>query len=204
VDTPSNDASEDSGIDTVEAARLFATAAHGAIGQRRKYLDTPYIEHPAAVAALVSRHCPDAPAMVAAAWLHDVLEDTQVTAQTLGDNFGEEVTTLVLALSDLEGPEVGNRAVRKRLALERLVRAGARAQTIKYADLIHNTGSIVEHDPGFARLYLKEKRALLEAMTDGEASLRRLAWEVLEQAEARLRQLRHFRQQEEGERPAGR
>ena len=68
MDTPSSDASEISGIDTVEAARLFATAAHGAIGQRRKYLDTPYIEHPAAVAALVSRHCPGEPAMVAAAW----------------------------------------------------------------------------------------------------------------------------------------
>lgn len=199
MDTPSSDASEISGIDTVEAARLFATAAHGAIGQRRKYLDTPYIEHPAAVAALVSRHCPGDPAMVAAAWLHDVLEDTQVTAQTLGDNFGEEVTALVLALSDLEGPEVGNRAVRKRLALERLAQAGARAQTVKYADLIHNTGSIVEHDPGFARLYLKEKRALLEAMTEGEVGLRRLAWEVLEQAEARLRQRR-----QPGESPTGR
>lgn len=125
MDTPSNDASADSGIDSVEAARLFATAAHGAIGQRRKYLNTPYIEHPAAVAALVGRHCAGDPAMVAAAWLHDVLEDTQVTAQTLRDNFGQEVTALVLALSDLEGPEVGNRAVRKRMSLERLARAGA-------------------------------------------------------------------------------
>ena len=170
----------------VEHARVFATAAHCAIGQRRKYLETPYIEHPAAVAALVREHCPSRPELEAAAWLHDVLEDTEVSEMTLRELFPADVVELVVALSDLEGPEVGNRATRKRISLERLARAGGDAQTVKYADLIHNTGSIVEHDPGFARIYLKEKRALLEAMDQGQDSLKRLAWASLEQAEARL------------------
>jgi hypothetical protein len=49
--------------------------------------------------------------------------------------------------------------------------APAEAQTIKLADLISNSRSIMEHDPEFARVYLEEKRLLLEVMTKGDATL---------------------------------
>ena len=75
---------------------------------------------------------------------------------------------MVLSLSYLG---TGNRATRKRLSCEGLAAASGEVQTIKLADLISNTASIVEHDPDFARVYLKEKAALLRAMAKGNAAL---------------------------------
>ncbi len=49
--------------------------------------------------------------------------------------------------------------------------APAEAQTVKLADLISNSKSIVQHDPEFAKTYLEEKRMLLAVMTKGDAGL---------------------------------
>jgi GTP diphosphokinase / guanosine-3',5'-bis(diphosphate) 3'-diphosphatase len=78
----------------------------------------------------------------------------------------------VLMLSDLE---TGNRAARKTASRERLALAEGWVQTIKVADLISNTGSIVIHDPDFARVYLREKRLLIDVMVDADRRLRALA-----------------------------
>lgn len=69
-----------------EKARVFATAAHGAVGQVRKYTGEPYINHPAEVVQIVRsvQHTPD---MIAAAWLHDVVEDTAVTLEDIEQHF---------------------------------------------------------------------------------------------------------------------
>lgn len=170
----------------IEKARIFATAAHAAIDQRRKYTGAPYIEHPDAVARMVAEAGGDE-AMIAAAWLHDVVEDTAIDLQRIAEEFGADVADLVDALSDMQSAEDGNRATRKRRAAERLAQADARAQTIKYADLIHNTQSIVAYDPGFARVYLREKRYLLEVMQAGDPALREAAWRSLHEARASLR-----------------
>ncbi|GEN24570.1 hypothetical protein HCU01_25190 [Halomonas cupida] len=172
-------------LDLVERARLFATAAHAAIDQRRKYGGAPYIEHPEAVARLVAEHQADE-VMMAAAWLHDVVEDTAVSLELVREEFGENVAGLVDALSDMQTPEEGNRAARKQRAAQRLSLADPRAQTIKYADLIHNTSSIVRHDRGFARIYLEEKRHLLEIMDQGDPGLRQRALRVLQVADGEL------------------
>jgi hypothetical protein len=68
-------------------------------------------------------------------------------------------------------PKDGNRAVRKAIDREHTARAPAGAQTVKLADLIANTRSIVKHDVAFARTYLAEKRLLLEVLTRGDAVL---------------------------------
>ncbi len=52
------------------------------------------------------------------------------------------------------------------------------AQTIKLADLISNTRSIVERDPKFAVTYLAEKRELLKVLTDGDPALYRMAFDL--------------------------
>jgi hypothetical protein len=49
--------------------------------------------------------------------------------------------------------------------------APAEAQTIKLADLISNSKSIMEHDPAFAKTYLEEKRMMLAVMTKGDRGL---------------------------------
>ncbi len=92
----------------VERARIFATAAHTAVAQLRKYTHEPYIVHPAEVAKIVST-VPHTPQMLAAAWLHDVVEDTGVTLETIRAEFGDEVATLVGWLTDVSRPEQGNR-----------------------------------------------------------------------------------------------
>ena len=161
-------------MDVVERARVFATAAHAAVAQLRKYTNEPYIIHPAEVASIV-RSVPHTDEMVAAAWLHDVVEDTGVTIETIREEFGTEVADLVGGLTDVSRPEQGNRATRKAIDRAHTAMAPAEAQTIKLADLISNTRSILEHDQKFAKTYLEEKRLLLEVMTKGDATLMAIA-----------------------------
>lgn len=161
------------------AAAEFALKAHG--DQKRKYTGAPYIEHPAAVADIV-RSVPHTEAMLAAAWLHDVVEDTPVTLDESGERFGDEVRTLVYWLTDVSRPEDGNRATRKKLDRDHLAAAPAEAQTIKLADMISNGKSIAQHDPEFAVVYRREKLALLEVMTKGDPRLRARAQVIMDEA----------------------
>jgi (p)ppGpp synthase/HD superfamily hydrolase len=154
----------------VERARVFATAAHAAVGQVRKYTFEPYIVHPAEVAGIVAT-VPHTDVMLAAAWLHDTVEDTGVSIVDIQKEFGNEVASLVSWLTDVSEPEQGNRAVRKAIDREHTAMAPAAAQTVKLADLIANSGSILAHDPAFAKVYLEEKRMLLEVLTRGDATL---------------------------------
>jgi (p)ppGpp synthase/HD superfamily hydrolase len=109
--------------------------------------------------------------MVAAAWLHDVVEDTGCTYTDIHMAFGADIAALVGWLTDVSQPQDGNRAVRKAIDREHTARAPAEAQTIKLADLISNSRSIMTHDPAFAKTYLEEKRLLLAVMTKGDVGL---------------------------------
>jgi len=153
-----------------DRARTFATAAHAAVGQLRKYTFEPYIVHPTEVAATV-KTVPHTEAMVAAAYLHDVVEDTGVSIELIRAEFGSEVSDLVGWLTDVSRPDHGNRASRKAVDRAHTAAAPAAAQTVKLADLISNTRSIVEHDAKFAETYLAEKRLLLEVMTKADPEL---------------------------------
>ena len=165
-------------IDMEPRAKAFATAAHAAVKQRRKYTGAPYIVHPAAVVEIV-RSVPHTPEMIAAAWLHDVVEDTGVTLDDIKSEFGPAVAELVFWLTDKSKPEDGNRAVRKAIDRAHSASAPPDAQTIKLADLIENTFTINAYDPDFAKVYLVEKKALLEVMTKGDEGLYRRAWKQL-------------------------
>lgn len=159
------------GMDIVHKAQVYAMAAHAAVGQRRKYTNEPYIVHPAEVASIVASVPGSTPEMVAAAWLHDVVEDTGCTFTDVHMAFGIDIATLVGWLTDVSRPEDGNRAVRKAIDREHTAQAPAEAQTIKLADLISNSRSIMAHDPKFAATYLEEKRQLLAVMTRGDRVL---------------------------------
>lgn len=145
---------------------------------KRKYTGNPYTDHLAEVAGITAAVAfregfgSDPETAIAVAWLHDCVEDVGVTLEDLEGRFGRDVRDGVEWLSDLEA---GNRATRKRLSRERLARAPDWVQTIKVADLISNTSSIVQHDPGFARVYLAEKAALLDVLTGADAELRAIA-----------------------------
>jgi (p)ppGpp synthase/HD superfamily hydrolase len=158
----------------VDSARRFALWHHNAIGHVRKYTGEPYIEHPRAVVAIL-KTVPHTPVMLAAAWLHDVVEDTPVSHETIRAAFPAGVAALVEQLTDVSRPSDGNRAARKAIDREHLAQASAQAKTIKLADLIDNTRSIVAHDPAFARVYLREKAQLLTVLTGGDHKLRAYA-----------------------------
>lgn len=161
-------------------ARQFADAAHASINQRRKYTGEPYIAHPVAVAELV-RSVPHTPEMLAAALLHDVVEDTFVTLDEIERVFGFKVAELVEMLTDVSTPHDGLRRHRKALDREHTAKASPEAKTIKLADMIDNTRSIVAHDPGFAKVYIGEKALLLEVLREGDATLWAMASDLVNQ-----------------------
>lgn len=152
-------------------ARTFAIAAHSAVGQVRKYTGEPYWTHPCAVAKLVMQVSDISEVAIAAAYLHDVVEDTKVTIEVIDQQFGPYVAQLVAEVTDVSKPEDGNRAVRKAVDREHLAKASPEAQSIKLADIIDNTKSIVAHDPKFAEVYLAEKRLLMPFLLKGDAGL---------------------------------
>lgn len=161
----------------------FVKEMHGA--QKRKYTGEPYWYHCMAVARLVEHlH------LTEIALCHDLLEDTTCTFErllftllNLGYTTREAhfIAEGVRALTDFYTSErfpKNNREWRKRQEAERLAQIPFEYQTVKYADLIDNTSSIVERDPAFAEVYLKEKRQILNVMDQGDVFLYRKALEI--------------------------
>ncbi|MGB5537797.1 MAG: HD domain-containing protein [Thiogranum sp.] len=156
--------------DLVERASDYATRAHQRIDQRRKYSNQPYHVHLQAVAGLVAGVSDDEEA-IAAAWLHDTVEDTPATLEDIEEHFGQSVAELVEELTDVSKPGDGNRAKRKAIDRSYLAQASSRAKTVKLADLIDNCRDIAKHDERFAKVYLLEMGALLEVLGDGNETL---------------------------------
>ena len=152
----------------VKRALAFATLAHG--DQKRKYTGVPYIVHPIEVMEIV-KTVPHDDEMLAAALLHDVVEDTDVTIEEILAAFGDDVASLVADLTDVSKPEDGNRKLRKGLDRDHSAESSARAQTVKLADLISNSADILENDPSFAKVFLAEKELLLEVLVKGNVDL---------------------------------
>lgn len=175
-------------MNIVEKAKLFATAAHAATGQKRKYTGEAYINHPAEVVDIIERnaiHYTDK--QLAAAWLHDVVEDTAVSIELIAQLFGGHVATLVENLTDISKPGDGNRAARKAIDLAHTAECRPQAASIKVADLISNTRSIAERDPEFAKVYLVEKREVLKVLANkADPELLRIATEQIDRYAVQL------------------
>jgi len=162
-----------------EKAKQFAHEAHDSIGQKRKYNDEPYWVHTDAVAETVASVLPSDEEAIAAAHLHDVVEDVfplnkEYSIFRITREFGERVAQLVTELTDVYTKEAWpklNRATRKSLERERVAKISVTGKTIKLADFLDNTASIVKDDKDFAQVYLKEKLALLPYLSDGNPQL---------------------------------
>lgn len=176
---------KDSSAGLVKRAREFAVNAHDRIGHRRKYKGLPYTTHIENVAALVESVTDD-PETVAAAWLHDVVEDTPATVENIEEAFGKPVAALVESLTDVSRPGFGNRAVRKEMDRQHLAKANSRAKTVKLADLIDNCQDICRNDERFASVYLKEMARLLNVLQEGNADLYRKAIRTHDECSRRL------------------
>jgi (p)ppGpp synthase/HD superfamily hydrolase len=152
-------------MSVIAKAKLLAEFAH--FDQKRKYTGEPYFNHCEEVAWLTAVFG-GSDNMVAAAYLHDVVEDTPITNEQINEWFGSDISNLVYWLTDISLPHDGNRAARKLIDRQHTAKASIDAQFIKCADIISNTKSIVEHDPNFARVYLREMQGLLGVMTKVE------------------------------------
>lgn len=169
----------------VREADQFATAYHALKGQL--YGGRPYCVHTRAVAALLAAHgC--RPVVVAAGHLHDTLEDTDATREELVVRFGAEVAQHVddVSSSDYLGMP---RAVRAAQEAARLAAVVADSKDIKCSDVIVNTSTIVQSNPRFARVYIPEKRALLDSLCGARPSLLEAAREAVQRAETALAEL---------------
>ena len=154
----------------INEALIFAIEKHS--GQTRKYTGHPYIFHPISVAMIVMETPDHTDEMVVAALLHDVVEDCGVLPEEVGARFGLGVQDLVYWLTDIAKPEDGNRAERKAIEREKWARCDRPgAKTVKLADLLDNTSSILARDPKFATVYLEEKRLMLPLLDGGDAGL---------------------------------
>lgn len=84
----------------IESAMAYAIHMHRSIGQTRKYTGDPYEVHLARVASRVES-AGGTKEMVAAAWLHDVVEDTDATHRDIETRFGDQVARLADELTDV-------------------------------------------------------------------------------------------------------
>lgn len=157
----------------------FADRAHGE--QKRKYSDERYIVHPIRVMETCSKYISKTE-VLAAALLHDVLEDTTVSEVELlvvletlmGRDVAQQTLKLVVELTDVYTKEAYphlNRKKRKEKEVLRIEKTSTDAQTIKYADILDNCKEITAADPNFAPRFLKECMTILKVTPNGNQEL---------------------------------
>jgi (p)ppGpp synthase/HD superfamily hydrolase len=162
-------------------ASVFAHKAHE--GQLRKYNQAPYITHPARVAKETAKLAGATEEMVVAAWLHDAVEDTATTIETIRQEFGGKVAELVGWLTNEPKVPGENRAARKKKAAVRLNKAPKDAQRIKMLDRIDNLGEM-DYDKAldFCKVYIQESWDLFRAVAHADETLSKRFELVLNEA----------------------
>lgn len=170
----------------VKAAR-FARDAH--TGMTRKFSGRPYYEHVARVAARVSMIPGATEEMIAAAYLHDTIEDCGVTKNELTEAFGPKVAHLVAELTNpsaFEPLASEKRAVRRAADRDHLSEVSREAKLIKMADRIDNLldFSVAEAGDKFSLLFAKETRALLAVIGDANPMIKKDALAIVTSIEA--------------------
>ena len=151
----------------VEQAKYFAIGCHGT--QKRKYTNNPYWTHCQTIVEILKQFYPNVDAYIVG-WLHDVVEDTWVSCFDIETHFNSYIAQCVSFLT-MPSKDLGNRKLRMDFYNQRLSESDELVQTVKYADLLHNTVSIEYFDPDFAKVYLAEKRELLPLIDKGEPRL---------------------------------
>lgn len=169
------------GIRLVSGAAHYAAIAHGT--QTRKGTGLPYIVHPAEVAEMAAARPGATPELVAAAWLHDTIEDTDTEVEFLRASFGDAVADVVVELTNqftkAAHPDK-NRKERKRLEFERLETVSREAKLLKMLDRISNLKA-AGLDAGFRRLYIAETRDMLAGIQDGDLDVAEILRAMVDQ-----------------------
>lgn len=123
-------------------AIVFATSAHE--GQLRKGTQIPYILHPLEAAAIVGTMTTD-DEIIAAAVLHDVVEDTNTTVEQIKERFGERVAALVASESEDKRENLSAEStwkIRKQETIDHLKTAPIEVKMITLGDKLSNIRAI--------------------------------------------------------------
>ena len=147
----------------------FATKAHD--GQFRKDGITPYITHPMRVRDRASAHPKFTKEMGAAAFLHDVVEDCNVTVKEIRGQFGDSVAELVDHMTNKSKQTKLSREKRKKLDRERLAKAPQEAKILKLYDRIDNLSDAAAFEGAFRKLYANESLELVKVLRDADSGL---------------------------------
>ncbi len=142
----------------------FAVRAHS--GMERRGKGFPYIVHPMEAMAIVSTMTPDQELLAAAA-LHDTVEDTDVTVEDIRREFGDRVADLVAAESDVEvegESEATSWHYRKQVAIDRLARAPRDVKMVAMGDKLSNLRAIArdyeaQGDALWDLFHIKDRRS---------------------------------------------
>jgi guanosine-3',5'-bis(diphosphate) 3'-pyrophosphohydrolase len=139
--------------------RALAFAAHKHRHQRRKDAEaSPYINHPIALAEVLAREGGVADVdVLAAALLHDTIEDTQTTPEELEKEFGRHIASIVLEVTD---NKMLKKHIRKKMQVEHAARASREAKLVKLADKICNLRDVAARPP--AKWDLARRREYFE------------------------------------------
>jgi (p)ppGpp synthase/HD superfamily hydrolase len=167
-------------MNLIARATLFADQAHD--GQVRKFTGLPYISHTMEVMQIV-RGVTNDDDVIAAAVLHDVIEDCGITYTELFTEFNERIAYLVYQVTNAAYDEDGNRDTRAYINRTLLRDVSPEAQTIKLADIISNVSGVdiaLECDPVWTKTYLMEKRELLQVLNKGDRELKMRAYNLVE------------------------
>ncbi|MBD5254502.1 MAG: bifunctional (p)ppGpp synthetase/guanosine-3',5'-bis(diphosphate) 3'-pyrophosphohydrolase [Barnesiella sp.] len=125
-------------VEIIERAFRFAKKAHGGIRRRS---GEPYILHPIAVAKIASQEIGLGSTSICAAFLHDVVEDTDYTVEDIEQQFGPKIAELVSGLTKISGGIFGDQASLQAENFRKLLLTMSediRVVLIKIADRLHN------------------------------------------------------------------
>lgn len=147
-------------------------------GQYRKSGE-PYICHPIAVAGLL-RYLGGSSEMVAAGFLHDIVEDTDVTPEDLEKKFGSEVRQLVEGVTKLSKLNFSSKTERQAENFRRMFLAMAkdiRVIIVKLADRLHNMRTLEHLPPEKQRIIAQETREIFAPLAN-RLGIGRFKWEL--------------------------
>lgn len=158
-------------MEPLNAARSYATLHH-VIRKGQLYGVVPYTHHLEAVEKVLRRFGESRDDLLVAAWLHDIVEDTDVKVRDVEENFGPEVARLVSAVTSEDGV---NRKTRNALTYPKIREAGPDAVRLKLADRIANVTS-----GGSSKfMYAKEHGDFHHGLYDPKDQLNAVMWSRL-------------------------
>jgi (p)ppGpp synthase/HD superfamily hydrolase len=161
----------------IEAAQ-FAFNAHN--GQNRKYHAAPYIVHPARIASTLMMKGAS-PALIAAAWLHDVEEDCGVSHATIVEKFGSTVAFYVWAMTNPSKGLRGSRVEKKAIDRDHWAAiTDANAQWLKAEDRLDNLRDAWAGPKDWRIVYAKESSALIDVLTLAPDDIRKDCYNVID------------------------